>query len=854
MKNVKKLLVLLMAIMMMFCMSAMVFADGETPVEEEMTAGLDIPYGVYEPVETLLYESARGLKISCEKVHVTNTFTAEVFFSSEKYTKLVMDGVTYAPYVTTGRSTFIIPITPGKKLEFKATTTAMSGETEITYGDDETIIINLDKDNLKAAASAELQDGYYTTTVNSNKETYGYVIGSDGSRTYGFSYPKANYDFPVTVQVKDGKIVDVAYTNKVVDLVANTSSDINYLMWAMDGHNVTDHSYNYLAAAGKNYEKYHVMPPKNGVGLRDQIVEKNGINNVDSVTAATITSRAIVNSVDQSIIKAERGQKDDPDPVLPQPDTSEDVIPADGVYFVLGDVACIGASVDCDVAPMILYVEGGKIKADMGVEQNPSSYPHIYAGTEKEALEAGEEGWLVPANYDYGYVSSSGKKTPGSMYKDVPIKSLDKKLNFVMFAGGSGNWFNRLITIKSEDLVKIPQEADKAKYTEESYNAVAEAFANFKQVRDNAESAEPAISAAKETLVAALDALERVPAYTPAEDNGDRKNQNDVSNNIVYSSIGMFRILDEGTSVTKNEDGTVTVKIKTNPLASGTYEKMALTEYPTGTAAEIEAELNELAFDADKIEETDGQNGQTGEPAKVYSSEFTFTIKADEVGKMIPFVYTQNGKWRTKSYYLIVLTDAEAAARQEEIKKAEEEAAAKEEATNKANAAVEDAEKIDASGYTAESYAKVTAAVEALKEVLANPDATAEEIAAAEAALDKAISELKTPSVPAAAKKANPMKVKAVKKTFKVKVLKKKAKTFKAVKVTGYKGKLSYVGKPVGKKAKKYLKFNKKTGKITVKKGAKKGKYKMKVTVKAAGNASYKAGKKTVTVVVTVKK
>ena len=234
----------------------------------------------------------------------------------------------------------------------------------------------------------------------------------------------------------------------------------------------------------------------------------------------------------------------------------------------------------------------------------------------------------------------------------------------------------------------------------------------------------------------------------------------------------MFRILDKGTSVTKNEDGTVTVKIKTNPLSSGTYEKIALTDYPSGTADEVKAFLDPIAIDADKIEESQGQNGQTGEPATVYSSEFTFTISADEVGKMIPFTYTQNGTWRTKGYYLIVLTDAEVAARQEVINKVEE-------ATTEANTVIEAADKINAADYSEESYAAVTAAEEALKEVLANPKATEEEIAAAKAALENAIAGLKPAAAPEkpdskpVAKKANPMKVKAVKKTFKVKVLKK---------------------------------------------------------------------------------
>lgn len=96
-------------------------------------------------------------------------------------------------------------------------------------------------------------------------------------------------------------------------------------------------------------------------------------------------------------------------------------------------------------------------------------------------------------------------------------------------------------------------------------------------------------------------------------------------------------------------------------------------------------------------------------------------------------------------------------------------------------------------------------------------------------------------------KKSNPIKVKAINKTFKAKALKKKAKSYTALKVTKAKGKLTY---KVKKKSKK-LTFKK--GKITVKKKTKKGTYKLTVTVTAAGNKTYKKGAKTVTVKVKVK-
>lgn len=355
------------------------------------------------------------------------------------------------------------------------------------------------------------QDGFYTTEINTEKELYGYVTDADGNITQkGFNYPKKDYDFPVTIQIKDGKIVDVAYPKKVTDIVANTSSDINYLMWAMDGHNVTEASYNYLAAAGKNYEKYHVNPPMNGKGMREQIIAKNGTDDIDTVTAATITSLAIKRSVDKSLEKAVKGEKDDPEPVLPGEDTTADVIPEDGVYMA-GKVDCIGASVDTEVAPMILYVKDGKIIADMAVEQNPSSYPHIYAGTEPEALEAGEKAWYVPVNYDYGYVNSKGVNVPGSLYHNIPVKSLDKPLNFVMFASGSGNWFNRLITIDSASITKIPYGDYKADgFTFEGGSGKAELTCEKIHVTKKGITCDIAFSSSK-FIKAVVDGVEYLP-------------------------------------------------------------------------------------------------------------------------------------------------------------------------------------------------------------------------------------------------------------------------------------------------------------------------------------------------------
>lgn len=102
-------------------------------------------------------------------------------------------------------------------------------------------------------------------------------------------------------------------------------------------------------------------------------------------------------------------------------------------------------------------------------------------------------------------------------------------------------------------------------------------------------------------------------------------------------------------------------------------------------------------------------------------------------------------------------------------------------------------------------------------------------------------------------KAKNPMTLKAVNKSFKVKKVKKKAQTFKAVTMKKNQGSVTYTAKAANKKSKKALSFSKKTAKIKVKKGTKKGTYKMKVTAKAKGNSNYNSATKTVTVTVKVK-
>ena len=110
----------------------------------------------------------------------------------------------------------------------------------------------------------------------------------------------------------------------------------------------------------------------------------------------------------------------------------------------------------------------------------------------------------------------------------------------------------------------------------------------------------------------------------------------------------------------------------------------------------------------------------------------------------------------------------------------------------------------------------------------------------------------KTEAIPKLNKLNNPMTVKAVKKTYTVAEVTKKAKKFKGVSVKNAKGTVTYSAKAANAKSKKVLKFDKK-GNITVKKGTKRGTYKAKITVKAKGTTAYKPLTKVVSVKIVVR-
>ncbi|SFA89236.1 FMN-binding domain-containing protein [Acetitomaculum ruminis DSM 5522] len=398
----------------------------ETGVVEN-TQNATLQDGIYTPTNFSFSGGSGKVTITCSQVEIKNGEAfATIKFSSTKYTNVKVSDTDYAPTSNTDGSIFVIPVNANGETAIVATTVAMSKTSDVEY----TLTLAVDK----SGRVETYTDGYYTKNVTIPMDLKNPKY-SDGRV---FSYPKNPYSFNVTTTIKDGKIVAVDYTDGVN--VAASGSDRNYLIWAMDGHVVTNPGYYYIDPETPKTAEDVVE-----TGIEEQVIAHNGVDGVDVVTGATITSKAIIEAVEDAVERAKTGDKDDPEPTIYAEPATPDVVPEDGVYTTFAE----GDSLSIDYEPVVLKVEKGIMKADFVIQQRQSSYPYIYTGSEDDAIKAGETSWYYPEDFDYGY------KNPGSLFKNVIITSLDKNLDFVNFASGSGNWFNRQIYFGSKYLRKV---------------------------------------------------------------------------------------------------------------------------------------------------------------------------------------------------------------------------------------------------------------------------------------------------------------------------------------------------------------------------------------------------------------
>lgn len=256
------------------------------------------------------------------------------------------------------------------------------------------------------------KDGFYT---------------SAGTVTPENNYPDEAYDIDVTVEIKEGKIVDVKYAEEFT----YDNGNLSYLIWAMDGHHTDtsekeDGSYQYVS------------------GSRQQIIDAQGIEGVDAVSGATWLSRAIQNSVQTSLIKAEKGEKDSESTPVVKPEKEVKTPDKEGEYTV--DATAYGFTL-LDTADVRLTYKDGKMFVVFTTTMSPSSYDYLYMGTDDEAYAAGKDAWLKPVA-EVEYVNAKGQTKLGNQY-EIPVESLDSEVEFIVHAKSSGNWFYRALVLDS---------------------------------------------------------------------------------------------------------------------------------------------------------------------------------------------------------------------------------------------------------------------------------------------------------------------------------------------------------------------------------------------------------------------
>lgn len=268
------------------------------------------------------------------------------------------------------------------------------------------------------------KDGYYTATATV----------PDGTDVSGDKYPKQGYDIDITVQINDGKIVDLQYTDKL-----EMDGNYPYKVWAMDGHYIWEEDDASNGNASTWSESWTYVP-----GMREQVVEANSAD-VDVVTSATKLSKAVQSAVTEALKKAEAGETGKA-PYKPEvvPETTP-VIAPNGVYDVVADLE------NHTVVDAKLTSKDGKMTALITL--TGTGYDYMYFGTEAEAYAAGS-GSMIRYIGIKEYQNASGATKKGYQFL-IPVESLDKDIDLIVHAKSGNNWFERTIRFDSSTLEKV---------------------------------------------------------------------------------------------------------------------------------------------------------------------------------------------------------------------------------------------------------------------------------------------------------------------------------------------------------------------------------------------------------------
>lgn len=243
-------------------------------------------------------------------------------------------------------------------------------------------------------------------------------------------YPTNGYDVSTAVEIKNGKIASVQYT----DLLEN-DGNISYKKWALNGHYMYDEESKLWS-----YIK----------GLAAQLLGKSDTTGLDAISGATKTSNAIIESVDKALEKAKTGETSSVTIPTEKEDNYVPVSAPTGIYSV--DVACNGLTViDAE-----LTSKNGQMTAVITLGGTGTDL--LYFGTEEEAYKAGNEN-LIENCGTKDYVNASGATKTGYQF-EIPVATLNKDLAFISHAKSSNKWFYRTIKFDSATLVKTGEAED----------------------------------------------------------------------------------------------------------------------------------------------------------------------------------------------------------------------------------------------------------------------------------------------------------------------------------------------------------------------------------------------------------
>lgn len=263
---------------------------------------------------------------------------------------------------------------------------------------------------------------------NENKLVDGTYVGT--GKVPDGKYPTYGYDVSTAVEIKNGKIASVQYT----DLLEN-DGNISYKKWALNGHYAYDEE-----SKVWSYIK----------GLAAQLLGKSDTTGIDAISSATKTSNAIVESVDAALEKAKTGETSSVTIPTEKEDKYVPVSAPTGIYSI--DVDCNGLTViDAE-----LTSKNGKMTAVITLSGTGTDI--LYFGTEEEAYKASDDK-LIQNCGTKEYVNANGQTKTGYQF-EIPVATLNKDLAFVSHAKSSNYWFYRTIKFDSSTLVKTGEAKD----------------------------------------------------------------------------------------------------------------------------------------------------------------------------------------------------------------------------------------------------------------------------------------------------------------------------------------------------------------------------------------------------------